>query len=60
MIQATIKGYVTRAQYTRFRGSRKDRAVLRIQTAFRTFLARKDFLIKKSAIMKAQANVLTR
>ena len=55
-----MKGYLVRANYAKFKGSRKDRAVLKIQTRFRTYLARRDFMRQKGAIMKCQANVLTR
>jgi hypothetical protein len=59
-IQATIKGFVTRARVNRSKLTRKDRAILKIQSFFRGFLVRQVFKRQKAAIMKMQANVLTR
>jgi len=52
MIQAQVKGFITRNEFKRKAATRKDRAVLKIQSRFRAYLARRDFLRKKNAIMK--------
>jgi len=59
-IQSAIKGFVTRSTYQRKKGMVKEVAALMIQTRFRSYIVRKQFLRQKNALMKAQANVLTR
>lgn len=60
MIQASMKGFVQRARFKKTKVNRRDNAVLKIQSRFRAFRQRKIFLRQKHAIMKCQANVLTR
>jgi len=59
-IQSHIKGFVTKIRYQRDKVLRKDHAVLKIQSRFRSYMCRKKFLQQKHALMKCQANVLTR
>ena len=47
-------------RYRKDKVFRKDYAARRIQSRFRSYQARKIFLRQKHAIMKCQANVLTR
>ena len=55
-----MRGFVTRKRFVKRKVNRKEDAIIRIQSRFRSFKARKLFLRQKHAIMKMQANVLTR
>lgn len=44
MMQAHIKGFITRNEFKKRNVTRKDRAVLKIQSRFRAYLARRNFL----------------
>jgi len=43
-IQSAIKGFVTRSNYQRKKGLVKETAALMIQTRFRSFVVRKQYL----------------
>jgi len=43
-IQSAIKGFVTRSNYQRKKGLVKETAALMIQTRFRSFVIRKQYL----------------
>ncbi len=60
MIQAQIKGFVTKMRYKRDRMFRREYAARKIQARFRAYIQRKKFLIIKHAFMKCQGNVLAR
>ena len=60
MIQAQVKGLVTRLRYRRNKVTRKQDAALKIQSKFRAHKERTKFLKIKKAFMKCQANVLSR
>jgi IQ calmodulin-binding motif len=47
MIQAQMKGFVTKLRYKRDRVFRREYAARKIQARFRSFIARKKFLSKK-------------
>lgn len=52
MIQAHIKGFVTKQKYLDNRVGRKEYAARKIQARFRAYMARKTFLRQKHALMK--------
>ena len=52
MIQSHIKGFVTKMRYRKDKVFRKEYAALKIQSRFRSYIARKDFLRQKHALMK--------
>jgi hypothetical protein len=60
MIQAAIKGFITRRRYVRNKGVRRENAALKLQSRFRCFKERRKFLKMKKALMHCQANVLAR
>lgn len=59
-IQAMIKGWLTRIRYLRDKMICRENAVTMIQKKYRSFLTSKSFRKARRALMKCQANVLTR
>lgn len=60
LIQAHVKGFVYKRRYQRKRRSNYMNAILKLQSIFRGLKDRRKFRIAKRALMKCQANVLTR
>jgi hypothetical protein len=59
-LQAHIKGRLTRSRYRNAKDMRKDQAALIIQSRWRAYVVRKNYLAKVRAIQRMQANVLTK
>lgn len=54
------RGFVTKKRFKMDKVTKKNWAILKIQSLFRGFKARKQYMIKYRATQKCQANVLTR
>jgi len=60
VIQARVRAFLVSSHYKIARAIRRERAALRIQAGLASFRVRKDFMMKKLALMKCQGNVLCR
>jgi len=60
LIQAHIKGFVTKARYRRRKQKTVEEAVVTIQAIYRGLKQFKKYRIAKKALMRCQANVLTK
>lgn len=60
MLQANIRGFVTRSRFQRSKGEIRERSILLIQAFMRGHFARKEFRRQKHLVMRLQANVLTK
>ena len=59
-IQAMIKGWITRIRYQRDLIICRDNAATIIQKKYRSFLTSKSYRVSRKALMRCQANILTR
>ena len=59
-IQAMIKGWITRIRYNRDRILVRENAATMLQKKFRSYLTSKSYRDARRAMMRCQANVLTR
>mmetsp|Transcript_19452 Transcript_19452/g.22085 ORF Transcript_19452/g.22085 Transcript_19452/m.22085 type:complete len:743 (-) Transcript_19452:269-2497(-) len=60
MVQAHIKGFITKIRYRTQRVIRRFNAAILLQSKWRAHKRRKKFMIAKRALMRCQANVLSR